>query len=55
MDLLKPLSTPSLLISRELYFIQSFNKEGRLISKQIPCKTNPLIELAFDPFHEPPT
>ena len=55
MELLKPLSTPSLLISNELYFIHSFHKEGNLISEQIPSETNPLIQLAVDPYHEPPT
>jgi hypothetical protein len=55
MNLLKPPSTPSLLIPHELFFIQSFHKEGKLISEQNPAENNPLIQLAFDPSHEPPT
>jgi len=55
MDLLKPHSTPSLLIPHELFFIQSFHKEGKLISEQNPAENNPLIQLAFDPSHDPPT
>jgi len=55
MDLLKPLSTPSLLIPHELFFIQSFHKEGKLISEQNPAEIDPLIQLALDPSHEPPT
>ena len=54
-DLLKPLSTPSLLIPHELFFIQSFHKEGKLISKQNPAENNPLIQLALNASHEPPT
>jgi hypothetical protein len=38
LDLLKPLSTPSLLIPHELYFAQYFHKEGKLISEQIPSQ-----------------
>jgi len=55
MDLLKPLSTPSLLIPHKLYFIQSFHKERKLISEQIPCEANTLMQLTVDPLHEPPT
>ena len=55
MDLLKPLSSPSLLIPHELYFIHSFHKEVKLISEQTPFETNPRIQLTVDPFHEPPT
>ena len=55
MDLLKPLSTPSLLIPHEPFFIQAFHKEGKLISEQNPAEIDPLIQLALDPSHEPPT
>jgi len=55
MNLLKPLSAPSLLTPHELFFIQSFHKEGKLISEQNPEEDNPLIQLAIDPSHEPPT
>jgi hypothetical protein len=55
MNLLKTLSTPSLLIPHELYFIQSLHKEGEFISEQIPCEVNPLIQMAVDPPHEPAT
>ena len=54
MDLLKLLSTPSLLIPHEPFFIQSFHKAGRLVSEQNPAENNPLIQLALDLSHEPP-
>jgi len=52
MDLLKPLSTPSPLIPHELFFIQSFHKEKKLISEQNSAENNPLIQLALDPSHK---
>jgi hypothetical protein len=55
MNLLKPLSTPSLLTPHELFFIQPFHKEGKLVSEQNPGQDNPLIQLAIDLSHEPPT
>jgi len=55
MDLLKTLSTPSLLIPHELFFVRSFHKEGKLISEQNSADNNPLIQLALDPSHKPPT
>jgi hypothetical protein len=54
MTLLKPLSTRSLLTPPELFFIQSYYKEKKLISEQNPGEPNPLIQLAIDPSHEPP-
>ena len=54
MNLLKSLSTPSLLIPHERFFIQSFHKEGKLISEQNPGENNPLNQLAIDPTHETP-
>jgi hypothetical protein len=44
-------------INREgvLFFIQSFHKEGKLISEQNPAENSPLIQLALDPSHDPPT
>jgi hypothetical protein len=54
MTLLKLLSTASLLTPHELFFIQSFHKEKKLISEQNPGEPNPLIQLAIDPSHEPP-
>ena len=55
MNILKPLSTPSILTPHELFFLQSFHKEGKLISEQNPAENNPLIQLVIDPSHEPPT
>ena len=54
MNLLKPLSNPSLLTPHKLFFIQFFHKEEKLISEQTPGEHNPLIPLAIDPSHEPP-
>ena len=54
MNLLKPLSTPSLLTPHKLFFIQSFHKERKLVSKQNPGQDNPLIQLAIDLSHKTP-
>jgi hypothetical protein len=53
MTLLKPLKNPSLLTPYEHFFIQSFHKAGRLISRQNPDEPNPLLQLAINPSHPP--
>jgi hypothetical protein len=55
MTLLKPVSTPSLLTPYELYFIQFYYKEKKLIPEQNPCEPNPLTQLAIDPSHVLPS
>ena len=52
---LKSIFLTNKLIPHELFFIQTFRKEGKLISVQNPAENNPLIQLVLDPSHEPPT
>ena len=51
---LKSIFLTNKLIPHELFFIQTFRKEGKLISVQNPAENNPLIQLALDPSHEHP-
>ena len=50
--LLKPPSSPSMLIPYEQYYIQTLHQEGKLILEQYPGKLNPLFQTAIN--HQPP-
>ena len=52
MTSLKPLSSPSILIPYEQYYIQTLHQEGKLIPKQYPGEPNPLFQTAIN--HQPP-
>ena len=52
MTLLKPLSSPSMLIPYEQYSIQTLHQEGKLIPQQYPGEPNLLFQTAINP--QPP-
>jgi hypothetical protein len=49
MSLLKSLSNPKLLLLYEQYYIQTLQREGKLIPVQNPEETNPLFQAAINP------
>jgi hypothetical protein len=51
MTLLKPINHTSVLIPYEIFFIQSHDQHGQLISEQNPGEINPLIQLGLDNVH----
>ena len=48
MTLLKPLNNPNMLIPYE-YYIQTLNREGKLIPEQSPGEINPLFQMVHNP------
>ena len=52
MTLLKPFSSPSMLIPYKQYYIQTLHQEGKLIPEQYPGKPNLLFQMAINP--QPP-
>jgi len=48
MTLLKPLSSPSVLVPNEQYYIQTLHQEGKLIPEQHPGEPNPLFQTAIN-------
>jgi hypothetical protein len=49
MKLLKPLSNPSMLISYEQFYTQTFHQENKLIREQYPGEQNPLYQTVIHP------
>jgi len=52
MTLLKPLSSPSMLIPYQQYCIQTLHHEDKPIPEQYPGELNPLFQTAINP--QPP-
>ena len=50
MTLLKPLSSPSMLIPYEQYHIQILNQEGKLIPEKYTGELNPIFQTAINPY-----
>ena len=49
MSVLKSLSNPKLFLPYEQNYIQTFQREGKLIPEQNPGETNPLFQAAINP------
>ena len=49
MSLLKSLSNPRLLLTCEQHYIQTLQRERKLIPEQNPGETNPLFQAAINP------
>jgi len=53
MTLLKPLNSPNVLNPYEQFYIQTLQREGKLIPEQCQGYPNPLFELTIHPTHTP--